>query len=159
MPQFDFSQAGHQILWLTLVFGFIYLLVSRTLPRVRGVVESRAAKIASELSAAERARREAEAAHAGGSAEVGDARGLAQKLTGEARARAGAEIGARLKAAEAALAERIARAESDLAQARATALAELDKVAADAAAEMVRRVGGLDIAVEEAAQAVRKVAA
>ena len=46
MPQFDFTQALPQILWLTLVFGILYLIVRGLLPRVQTVVENRRARIA-----------------------------------------------------------------------------------------------------------------
>lgn len=159
MPQFDFTQAVPQILWLVLVFGAVYLLVSRTIPRVGRVVQDRKARIAADLSAAETARADAELAAAGGTAEVGEARGSAQKLTGEARRQADAEIAARIRTAEAAIAERLATSEQALERARGEALADLDQVAVEAAGELVERVAGLHIPADKAAAAVRKVAA
>ncbi|MCS6987876.1 MAG: ATPase [Sphingomonadaceae bacterium] len=159
MPQFDVAQAVPQIVWLALVFGVLYLLVVRTVPRVRRVIERRRERIAGELSAAEAARQEAEAAVAGGSAQVGEARALAQRLVGEARRRAEAEVAARLRTAEAAIAERLAAEEAELARARAEVLAELDRIAAEAARDLVRRVAGLEPDDHEAAEAVRRVAA
>lgn len=159
MPQFDFSQAIPQILWLVLVFGTLYLLVSRTLPRVTSVVQNRRAKIAADLTAAEAARAEAQSASAGGSAEVGNARSEAQRMTGEARRQADAEIAARIRTAEAAIAERLATAERSLGQARDEALAELDHVAAETAGDLVKRVAGLQVGDDEAVKAVRKAAA
>ncbi|MFN3615839.1 MAG: ATP F0F1 synthase subunit B, partial [Rubrimonas sp.] len=74
MPQLDFSQALPQILWLTLVFGLIYLAVSRLLPRVAGVVETRRQRIAADLGEAQAAREAADAASGGGQAALEGAR-------------------------------------------------------------------------------------
>ncbi|WP_194745028.1 ATPase [Thermaurantiacus tibetensis] len=159
MPQFDPSVFAPQIVWLALVFALLYLVVARSLPKVERAVEDRRARIAADLAAAERARAEANAAATGRTAELGDARAAAQKLLSEARARADAAVRARLAEAEAALGARTSEAEAALSRARAEAIAALDEVAAEAAAEMVGKVAGLEVSVEEARAAVRKVAA
>ena len=56
MPQFDFSQALPQILWLVVVFGLLYLAVRGLYPRVEKVVENRKARISADLREAEAAR-------------------------------------------------------------------------------------------------------
>ncbi|WP_448585921.1 F0F1 ATP synthase subunit B family protein [Thermaurantiacus sp.] len=159
MPQFDPSVIAPQIVWLVLVFAAFYALVSTTLPKVEAVVADRRARIAADLKAAERARAEAEAASAGGKAGLGDARDAAARRVAEARAAADARIAELVRAAQARIADQSARAEAALAAARAEALAELDKVAADVAAELVRKVAGLDVAENEAAGVVRRLAA
>ena len=67
MPQFDFSQALPQILWLVVVFGLLYLAVRGLYPRVERVVENRKARISADLKEAEAAHQAAEAASSGGS--------------------------------------------------------------------------------------------
>ena len=51
------------------------------------------------------------------------------------------------------------KAASDLAGQRHNVLAELDAVARDATADLVRRIAGLEVSSDEAAAAVKKVAA
>ncbi len=159
MPQFDFSQALPQVIWLALVFGILYLAVHALYPRVGRVVESRKARIASDLREAEAARDAAEAATSGGSSALGDARTHALARTGKARDEAAAATSRKLAEADAALEARTEAAAQALAGQRAAVVAELDQVAADAAAELVKRVSGLDVSNDEAANAVKKVAA
>lgn len=159
MPQFDPAVFAPQIIWLVLVFAALYLVASRSLPKVERVVEDRRAKIAGDLAAAERARAEADAAATGRTTELGEARAEALKLTGSARARADALVAERLAEAEAVLAARTRDAEAALASAKAEAAAALDEVAAEAAADMVGKVAGLEVGLDEARDAIRKVAA
>jgi len=42
MPQFDISSVSSQVFWLALIFGFLYLLVSRFIvPRAESILSSR----------------------------------------------------------------------------------------------------------------------
>lgn len=72
---------------------------------------------------------------------------------------AAAATSRKLAEADAALEARTEAAAQALAGQRAAVVAELDQVAADAAAELVKRVSGLDVSNDEAANAVKKVAA
>ena len=159
MPQFDFSQALPQILWLTLVFGLLYLAVRGLYPRVEKVVENRKARIGADLKEAEAAHQAAEAASSGGSTALADARARALAVTGKARDAAAAATQRKLADADAGLGATAEAAAKSLGQQRETAIAELDSIAADAAVELVKRVSGLEVSNDEAAKAVKKVAA
>jgi F-type H+-transporting ATPase subunit b len=159
MPQFDFSQALPQILWLVLVFGALYLIVRGLLPRVEKVVENRKARIAADLTEAEAARNAAEAATSGGTSAISDARSRALAVTGKARDEAAAAVATKLAGVDAQLKAQAAAAAESLAAARATALAELDAVAREATVDLVQRVAGVSVSNDDAASAVKKVAA
>ncbi len=159
MPQFDFTQALPQVLWLTLVFGILYLIVRGLLPRVQTVVENRRERIAADLREAEAARVAAEAATSGGSSAIADARGRALAVTGKARDAANAATAAKLAEVDSSLKAKAEAAAQSLSAQRAAAVAELDKVASDATVDLVKRVAGLDVSNDEAAKAVKKVAA
>lgn len=158
MPQFDFATAAPQIFWLAVVFALMFLVVSRTLPRVAAVQESRATTIASELSAASQARDAARAASSGASGALNSAREAALRTVGAAKDRAAASTGERLRAVDAELDAKASSAEAALAETRDRALGDLDRVAAEAAADLVQRLAGVPVSVEEAAQAVRRAA-
>lgn len=158
MPQFDFSQALPQILWLTLVFLILYAMVSLMLPRVQRVVENRQQRIAADLGAAESARAEAEAATTGGGTALADARASALAVTGRARDAAAAATARKLVETDETLKMQAEAAAASLATTRSSALAELDQVAIEATVDLVSRVGGVQISTDEAAAAVRKAA-
>jgi F-type H+-transporting ATPase subunit b len=159
MPQFDFSQAMPQILWLAVVFGLLYLSVRGLYPRVERVVENRKARISADLKEAEAAHQAAEAASSGGSALLAEARASALSVTGRARDEAIAVTKRKLADVDAALKAKAEAAAISLAGQRAAALAELDGIAADATVDLVKRISGLEISADEAAGAVKKVAA
>ncbi len=159
MPQFDFTQALPQILWLTLVFGLLYLAVRGMVPKVQKVVENRQARIAADLAEAEAARDAAEAASTGGTSALADARSRALAITGKARDLAAQQTAAKLAAVDSELAARTEKAAATLAETRASTVKELDAVAGEAAVELVRRVAGLEVDAADAAKAVQKVAA
>ncbi|WP_199554681.1 F0F1 ATP synthase subunit B family protein [Sandaracinobacteroides hominis] len=159
MPQFDFTQALPQVLWLALVFGILYLCVRGMVPRVQKVVENRKARIASDLREAEAARDAAEAASSGGTTALADARARSLAVTGKARDLAASQTAAKLASVDEELKLHSERAAVALADTRTSTIAELDAVASEATVELVKRVAGLDVSADEAAKAVKKVAA
>jgi len=63
MPQLNPLDWGPQLIWLLITFGILYLLmVYVALPRIGGVIEARAARIAKDLATADSLRRETEEA-------------------------------------------------------------------------------------------------
>ncbi len=159
MPQFNFADALPQILWLVVIFSILYLSLTRMLPKVERIVEDRKERIAADLRAAEAARAEAEGASSGGSHAISDARSRSLALTGKARDAAAAATAKKLAAVDADLAAKADAAAQGLAGAKAAAIAELDAVAAEATIDLVARVSGVAVSNDEAATAVKKVAA
>lgn len=159
MPQFELADAAPQIVWLALVFLILYLTMVATLPKVEKIVEDRKTRIAADLSAAEAARAAAEGAVSGGSTTLADARAQALAVTGKARDAAAATTAAQLAEVDRALEAKADSAAAGVAAARAEAIAELDSVATSAAMDLVERVAGITISNDDAAAAVRKVAA
>lgn len=159
MPQFELADAAPQILWLALIFLILYLSMVAVLPKVDKVVEDRKSRIAADLAAAESAHAAALDATSGGDTTLSDARAEALRLTGQGRDSAAAATAAKLATVDAELEARANAAAQSLQAARAAAVAELDEIAATAAVELVKRVAGVEISNDEAAAAVKKVAA
>lgn len=145
MPQLDFSTplTLSQVVWGAIIFGVLYIMLSRTgLPLVASVLEERATKISRDLD-------EARAAKA--SADVGMAE--ADQATAKARADSQAAINAALndaKSAAAAQAEtlnarlekQLQDAEALITRARASAMSAIRQVATETAATVVTRLTG-----------------
>lgn len=159
MPQFDFTQALPQVIWLAIVFGILYLAVRGLYPRVEKIVENRKARIGADLKEAEAAHQAAEAASSGGSNALAEARARALAVTGKARDDAANATARKLADVDAGLAASAEAAAQTLGRQRDTAISELDSIAAQAAAELVKRVSGLDVSTDEAATAVKAAAA
>jgi F-type H+-transporting ATPase subunit b len=159
VPQFDFSTALPQILWLVLTFVLLYLSVSVMLPKLARVVAERQERIAADLGAAEAARRAAEEASSGGSGALEDARAEALRITGAARTRAADDMAQRLSALDAQLAEREDEALQALDARRREALSSLDAAAVELTVALVDRVAGVPVAPAEAVPEIQRMAA
>lgn len=145
MPQLDFSTplTLSQVVWGVIIFGVLYIMLSRTgLPLVASVLEERATKISRDLD-------EARTAKAGADAGMAEA----DQATAKARAESQAAINAALndaKSAAAAQAEtlnvrlekQLQDAEVQITRARASAMSAIRQVATETAATVVTRLTG-----------------
>jgi len=160
MPQISQLAATYssQIFWMLLIFGAVFFLVGRGMaPRVIETMEGRDKRIAADLSAAEAARRDADAQDDAWKAQSAAQRGEAQALIAAAKADAAKAAEVRLGASGAAAEARVAEAEARIAAARDGALGEIEAVAAEAAADIAARVAGLTVAADAARAAVKDV--
>ena len=143
LPQFEFGVWPGQIFWLLVTFALVYTVLARVLlPRVRGTLVSRDARIDADMAAAKDLREEAYAQHRPPHAQMAAARAAAQKTAADAKIRGQAEAAKRTAALETDLNGRLAIAESAITQARDTAMGQVRGVASDAAAAITERLTG-----------------
>jgi F-type H+-transporting ATPase subunit b len=146
MPQLDFANPLllTQVLWLLVVFGALYVLLSKVaLPPVAQVLADRETAINADLEAARALKAKADAAAAEQAAAAQRARAEAQAALRTAvdaakaeAAKAEAQIGERLAAD-------LAAAETRIAAAKTQALGAIRTVAAEAAVEATVKLTGL----------------
>ena len=142
-PPFDSTHFSSQLLWLALVFGALYLLMSRVaLPRVAGILKDRGDKISGDLSAARDAQAKAEAAGADLEKTLAEAKAKAQGLGQQAHQALAAETEAKRKTLEGELNAKLAAADAQIAETKAKAMASVETVAKDAAAAIVEHITG-----------------
>ncbi len=145
-----------QWLWLLIVLAAIYFGIGRLIiPGVEATVDSRDAKIAADLEAAERARQAAAEAEEGWQAKIAAVHAEAHATAAKARAEAATAAEKQLAAADAELAERANEANARLAEARNAALATIGDVAAEVAREIVAKISGATVSEDEARTAVK----
>ena len=143
-PPFDKHTFPSQILWLTITFVALYLLMGKVaLPRVGSILEKRRTQVAGDLAEASRLKGESEAAIAAYEKALADARGRAQALVGEQRQRQVAEAEKDRKALDATLNARITAAEAGIAQSKSAAMQNVRGIATEAAAAIVQRLVGV----------------
>jgi F-type H+-transporting ATPase subunit b len=154
-PPFQKDTFASQLLWFTLVFVALYLLMSRfALPRVGAILEHRRQRIESDLAAAQRLKEESDAAIAAYQQALADARGRAQALANETRQRAAAEAEKGRKALDATLNSRIADAEKIIADKRTAAMLNVQDIATEAAVAIIERLIGVAPPAPQVAAAV-----
>ena len=159
-PPFDFATFPSQLIWLAITFGALYLLMSRVaLPRVKNILDTRAAKIASDLDAAADAKDKADAAAAGHEKTLADAKANAQALAQETHAKLAAETDAQRHALEAELNTKLAAAEAQIADMKAKAMSNVEGIAKDAAAAIVQQLTGKPASADAVAAAVSSLKA
>ena len=91
-PPFDAHNFLPQIIWLVIIFGALYWLMSRVaLPRVEGILEARRHRLDKDLGDAAAMQAQAKAAGEAYDKTLADARGRAQSLA-QARNRAMANV-------------------------------------------------------------------
>jgi F-type H+-transporting ATPase subunit b len=143
-PPFDKQTFPSQLLWLTLTFVALYLLMSRiALPRIDSILEHRRARISGDLAEALRLKGESDAAIAAYEKALADARARAQALLNESRQRQAVEAEAGRKALDATLNARIAQAERGIAETKSAAMVNVRDIATEAAAAIVERLIGM----------------
>lgn len=145
-PPFQTENFAPQLIWLTLIFGVLYLLMSRlALPRVGGILANRDAHIAADLDAARELQAKAQAAAKANDENLRLRREEAQAIGRDAHDKIAAETAARRTAAEADAADKIRAADARIAAAKTAALANVEQIALDAAGSIVEKLTGAGV--------------
>ena len=158
MPQLNPLDWAPQIIWLVITFSILYVLMKRVaLPRIGNVIEARHARIAGDIEAADKLRRETQEAIAAYEQALAEAKARAQAIAREANNKLKDEMAAERAALDRDLAARSAEAEKRIHQAMTAALKDVNQVASETAAEIVRSLIGVAPSKPEASAAVAAV--
>ncbi|WP_084417926.1 F0F1 ATP synthase subunit B family protein [Henriciella litoralis] len=141
-PPFDPWHFPSQLFWLVILFGGLYLALSRfILPKLGGVIEKREDTVADALDEAARLDEEAKEAKRQQELMLAESRAKARETSDKARAKVDAEIAAESQKADAELAERLTEAESRIQQVREKALSNVESIATSTTQAMLSRIG------------------
>ena len=158
MPQLNPLDWAPQIIWLVITFSILYVLMKRVaLPRIGSVIEARHARIASDIEAADKLRRETQEAIAAYEQALAEAKARAHGIAQEANNKLKSEMAAERAALDRDLAARSAEAEKRIHQAKTAALKDVNQVASETAAEIVRSLIGVAPSKPEVSAAVAAV--
>ena len=142
-PPFDAHNFIPQIVWLVIIFGALYLLMSRlALPRVENILEARRTRINKDLDEARAMQDQAQAAGSAYEKTLADAKGRAQALGQQAHDQLHAESETKRHALEADLAQKLAASETQIAATKAQAMSNVGTIARDAARTVVEHLTG-----------------
>jgi F-type H+-transporting ATPase subunit b len=142
-PPFDPANFTPTLVWLTLSFGLLYLLMSKiALPRVENILHSRQDKITSDIAEANDYRAKSEEAAAAHEKLIAEAKAKAVALAQETHAKLNAETEAKRGALEAELNIRLAASEAQIVEMKAKAMSNVEAIANEAAAAIVQRITG-----------------
>lgn len=156
-PPFDPSTFPSQLFWLAIVFIALYVLMAKkVIPQIAGILDARAARIASDLVEAEKAKAETDAAIVSYEASLAAARNKANAMAHETRSKVAHEIDARRNAAEAQLAAKLSDTEQHIADVKKIALDHVATIATETTEAVVEALVG-KVGRDEAAAAVAAV--
>src|SRR5262245_57951440 len=154
-PPFNPDTFASQLVWLVLIFGALYLLMSRVaLPRIGAIIDARRQSVEGDLAEAKNFKDASDTAIAAYEKALADARGRAQALAHETHAKFAAEAESARKQLDSTLNNRIAEAEQAIATRRTAAMANVQDIAIETAAAIVERLTGNAPAKPDVANAV-----
>ncbi|HYA79974.1 MAG TPA: ATPase [Methylocystis sp.] len=145
-PPFDSSNFAPQLVWLALIFGLLYILMSTiALPRVKKILVNRRTTIDSDLEASRELQAKAHSAAQRNEATLQAKKEEAQGIGREAHEKIAAEIGAARASAEQRFATALAEAEARIAGEKKQALTHVESIATGAAASIVEKLTGVGV--------------
>ena len=159
LPQLQTELWFGQIVYLIFLFAVLYWLMAKVfVPRLRGVIDQRAATIADAVQTARQVQAEAAGQAEAAKAEVEAARASSRSMAAAAKARVTEQANARAAEEEAVVNARIAEAETAIGKTRDAAMTNVASIASDTAAAIVERLTGKAPTAAEAAAAVKGAA-
>jgi F-type H+-transporting ATPase subunit b len=159
-PPFDPANFSPVLIWLTLSFGLLYLLMSKiALPRVENILHARKQKMTSDIAEANEYRAKSEEAAAAHEKALAEARAKAVALAQETHARLQAETEAKRAALEAELNAKLSASETQISETKAKAMRNVQAIASDAAAAIVEHITGKPADRDSIAQALAAIKA
>lgn len=143
MPQLDITTFSSQIIWLTITFATLFVIMWKVaVPRISEVLEARQRRIEDNLDKAATFKKDAEEAIEAYEAAIAEARSEAQSLINETAqsiqaeaAKQDAELGEKLQA-------KIAESETAIAAAKDAAMAGVRDMAQDVAIAATEKLSG-----------------
>ena len=142
-PPFASETFASQLFWFALLFGGLYLLMSRIgLPRIGAIIKDRRDKIARDLDEAAGMQKQADEANARHEKTIADAKAKALASAQAERDRVSAQADLRRKGVEKDLAAKLVTAEKQIAEMKARAMGNVDSIAHEAAVSIVRQISG-----------------
>jgi len=159
LPQFEFQHWFGQIVYLIILFALLYWLMAKVfVPRLRSVIDQRAATITDAVQTARQVQAEAAGQAEAAKAEVAAARASSRATATAAKARVTEAANARAAEQEAVVNARIAEAETAIGKTRDAAMTNVAAIASDTAAAIVERLTGQAPTAAEATAAVKGAA-
>ena len=156
-PPFDTETFASQLIWLTLTFGLLYVVMKRSiLPRLAEKLSKRSDHIKYDLARAENVKRETDKVIGDYRQALSEARAKASTLVNMQRERLAAEVEKERATLEAQIAETLGKAKSDIAESKSKALAGIDGIATELADIIVTRLIGKEIATDRVKPAVNR---
>ena len=146
MPQLNPEYWISQIFWLTLVFGFLYLLLSKLiLPKISNNLESRKSQIVENIEAAEKQRLDSDKKLKDYEKIINDTKIEAKNLFGQAREKILKDINNKKEDLEKKIDEEIKKAENEILNLKKKSPEKINKIAIETSADLIKQIIGAEV--------------
>jgi F-type H+-transporting ATPase subunit b len=159
LPQLNPADFAPQLIWLAITFVVLYFILARVaLPRIGEVIEERSDRVQRDLDAAERFKKDTDAALAAYERALSEARSKASTLAKDMRDKLAAETDKERTSVEGQLAAKLADAEARIAATKTKALSSVNEIAAETASAVVSKLLGEDVSPAEVKKVLQPAA-
>ena len=146
MPQLNPEFWVSQIFWLTITFGFLYLVLSKLiLPKINANLETRKSQISDNIEAADRQREESENKLKEYEDIISKSKIEATNILNEAREKVLKDIAIKKNTLDNQIVEEIEKVEKEINQLRKDAPAKINRIAIETSAALVKKLIGAEI--------------
>ena len=150
LPQLNPNDFAPQLIWLAITFVVLYFILARVaLPRIGEVIEERRDRVQRDLDAAERFKKETDAALAAYERALAEAHAKASAMAKDMRDKLAAETDRERASVEGQLSAKLADAEARIAATKTKALSSVNEIAAETASAVVSKLLGEDVSPAE----------
>ena len=146
MPQLNPEFWISQIFWLTLVFGSLYVLLSKlVLPKISNNLEARKSQIVENISAAEKQREESDQKIKDYEKVIKEARIEAKNIYDQARQKILNDINKKKETLEKEIDEEIKKVEIEIQDLKKKSPEKINKIAIETSADLIKKIVGVDV--------------
>ena len=146
MPQLNPEFWISQIFWLTLTFGFLYVVLSKLiLPKISNNLESRKAQILENIEAAEKQREDSDSKLKEYDEIISKSKLEANNIFNQAREKAIKDISVKREVLDKQIDDEIAEAEKEIDTLRKNAPNKINKIAIEMSSELLQKLIGAEI--------------
>ena len=146
MPQLDPEFWISQIFWLTITFGFLYVVLSKfILPKISSNLELRKSQIQENIEAAEKQREDSDAKLKEYDEIISKSKLEANSIFNQAREKAIKDISAKRQVLDKQIDKEIAEAEKEIDVLRKSAPNKINKIAIETSSELLQKLIGAEV--------------
>ena len=146
MPQLNPEFWISQIFWLTVIFGSLYVLLSKLiLPKISNNLEARKSQIAENIEDAEKKREQSDQKLRDYEKIISDAKNEAKKIYKKAREKILRDINNKKESLEQEIDEEVKKAEDEILDLKKKAPNKINKIAIETSADLVKQIIGAEV--------------
>ena len=146
MPQLNPEFWISQIFWLTLVFGTLYVLLSKfILPKISNNLETRKSQIVENIEAAEKQREESDQKIKDYENIINEAKIEAKNIFNQTREKISKDINNKKENLKKEIDEEIKKAEAEILDLKNKAPEKINKIAIETSADLIKQIIGVEV--------------